>query len=252
MIDLVRVKQLLNSLNEVISEDSVNSIVDPIDSILLAIKKVRLNRRKLYGDKFKEDSNSFLLDQIRNKLNRLEDNLVNTIDSYSYESALDSSIDAINYIIFIVINNLDVSKYFTTSDKLQKYINEYGINCTRNGVKVKELNISIQDSKFLVNPKKVNHSYIYNKLHKLDVIDLVKTSRRNFIQFDSSQNSLEPECISSINFLYYDKWHVNVHFRSSDIEKLDTDIYFVEQVCEYYDIKDFVLNLNFDNLHIYL
>lgn len=75
---------------------------------LQEVFKIRLNRKPLYGDSWKEDSDFEILVQIKNKIGRLEKRIKSEIKEY--ENEIDCLIDIINYSLFLLQNKLDQKK----------------------------------------------------------------------------------------------------------------------------------------------
>lgn len=72
---------------------------------LVEVLKVRIDRRKQYGDTYLEDDEIFLRMQIENKLKRLKINFENekvSIDPDKRATAKDSLRDLVNYSIFLL------------------------------------------------------------------------------------------------------------------------------------------------------
>lgn len=67
------------------------------------VVEVRINKRKEYGDTFKEDTPEFLMMQIKNKLKRIELRLDKKEKVETTEKVYDNIIDAINYLHFLDI-----------------------------------------------------------------------------------------------------------------------------------------------------
>jgi hypothetical protein len=70
------------------------------------VLKIRLERRELYGDSWKENKDWELLAFIKNKVGRLEDFILNKNVSKNYENEIDCLKDLINYSLFLLENKL--------------------------------------------------------------------------------------------------------------------------------------------------
>lgn len=70
--------------------------------------RIRLNRKKIYGDSWKEMDDYKLLVFIENKLGRYKDcvKFIRT-QKYIYETEIDTLIDLINYSLFLLQNKLN-------------------------------------------------------------------------------------------------------------------------------------------------
>lgn len=75
-----------------------------------ALKKVfeiRIERKKIYGDSWKDSPDWELLAQIKNKYGRLE-SFISRVEhrNKNYENEIDCLIDLINYSVFLLQNKL--------------------------------------------------------------------------------------------------------------------------------------------------
>lgn len=77
----------------------------------------RLERKKIYGDGFKNDAAWEILAEIKQKTKRLEQFIINNRDEKLYENRVDTLVDLTIYSLFLLENTL--------RDTLNKKIDEY-------------------------------------------------------------------------------------------------------------------------------
>jgi len=84
---------------------------DSYQKALDAVIEIRQDRKKLYGDTWKKDEDWMLMAQIHSKTTRLKNLIIDrNMDSNGYDSIIDSSIDLINYTLFLLANKLERKK----------------------------------------------------------------------------------------------------------------------------------------------
>ena len=75
------------------------------------VLQVRLERKKLYGNAWKENADWELLTHIKNKVGRLEKFILDSrLRNQNYENEIDCLIDLINWSLFLLENKLEESK----------------------------------------------------------------------------------------------------------------------------------------------
>jgi len=87
-------------------EDKTNSYQEFINKVT----KIRNDRKKLYGDSWMESEDWELLAQIKNKVGRLQEFIINHKDEKIYESKIDTIVDLINYALFLGANLEETKK----------------------------------------------------------------------------------------------------------------------------------------------
>jgi len=77
-----------------------------VEKALAKVIEIRLQRRKIYGDSWRETKDWELLAFIKEKCRRLE-SLTFSRERNTYESTTDTLIDIINYSLFALENEID-------------------------------------------------------------------------------------------------------------------------------------------------
>jgi len=83
---------------------------DTYQEFIAKVTEIRNERRKLYGDSWMESEDWELLAQIKNKVGRLQEFIINHKDEKIYESKIDTIVDLINYALFLGANLEETKK----------------------------------------------------------------------------------------------------------------------------------------------
>jgi len=81
----------------------------PVSDANMACTRIRLDRRKKYGDSWKDNKEYQMMALVKEKVGRLEHNFENPTDK-SYETKEDTLIDLVNWSLFY-LQNLKDGKY---------------------------------------------------------------------------------------------------------------------------------------------
>ena len=83
---------------------------DTYQEFIAKVTEIRNERRKLYGDSWMESEDWELLAQIKAKVGRLQEFIINHKDEKIYESKIDTIVDLINYALFLGANLEETKK----------------------------------------------------------------------------------------------------------------------------------------------
>jgi len=80
---------------------STNDVGEDFLDQLEKIIKIRMDKRKIYGDTYLTDDKTFLLAQLNNKIKRLSMHITNNTSFNDIEKAQDNCLDAAIYALFL-------------------------------------------------------------------------------------------------------------------------------------------------------
>jgi Zn-dependent M32 family carboxypeptidase len=92
---------MLDKNNSELRIDNSSGYKEALEKVI----QLRLQRKEIYGDSWKEKSDWELLAQIKEKVGRLENRIINK--NKEYENEIDTLIDLVNYSLFLLQNKLE-------------------------------------------------------------------------------------------------------------------------------------------------
>lgn len=90
------------------------------DEALKKVLAIRTQRRKIYEDNWKNETDWVLLAMIKQKVGRLEHFIIKKPSDNTYENKIDTLIDLANYTLFLLENEIQTQRQMTLKEFTRK------------------------------------------------------------------------------------------------------------------------------------